>query len=150
MTENDKRKFAALMTQASEIYKRDVSQTLMKTYFDLLSDYEIADVETAFFNHFGDEKAGVYFPMPANLIGQLKSMGAETSKSEMVKCLVSFGDEEAQEVLVPKCSVENCESAATMRASINSRWFCRNHYESSKTMLVIGANRESQICRDLF
>lgn len=78
MNNNDKKKFAEIMVTTGELFGKEITQTLMKTYFQMLIIYPIEKVEQAFHSHLLDPDQGMFFPKPANIAKQL----AGTSKQQ--------------------------------------------------------------------
>jgi hypothetical protein len=84
MKDSDKRKFSAMMTQTSEVYSREISGTLLKTYWDLLKDYDVADVEKAFHAHQLDPDNGRFFPLPAHIVAKLEKQTDELQRKRLI------------------------------------------------------------------
>jgi hypothetical protein len=74
----DKNKFAVIMNDMGETFERKISPGLMKTYFSVLINYSIDEVEKAFISHLLDPDQGMFFPKPANIVKQLSG----TSKQQ--------------------------------------------------------------------
>lgn len=72
MVDDDAEVFSLQMLALAEIYKREVSVTLMRIYFDALQEYAIGDVVQAIARHIRHPDQGQYFPKPADLIRMLE------------------------------------------------------------------------------
>jgi hypothetical protein len=64
MTANDLPKFQELLLRTSLIYSKDVNAMHIDTFLKLLMDYDINDIEKAFYEHMGESR---YFPTPAEI-----------------------------------------------------------------------------------
>jgi len=65
---DDLRRFSAEMMALSELYNRDMSETLLELYFEALRQYPIQEVVGAVRVHIKHRDQGQYFPKPADLI----------------------------------------------------------------------------------
>jgi len=67
MDETDRRRFAACLTAASELYGRSMSVALVDLYWRTLERFEMDAVERAFQQHMLSPDAGQYMPKPADI-----------------------------------------------------------------------------------
>ena len=73
MNDLDKKAFAELMVGNGEVHNKEVSKSLMQSYFDMLSAYSIEQVKDGFYKHNLDPVDGKFFPKPANIIRHLQT-----------------------------------------------------------------------------
>lgn len=80
MIEQDKKKFAELLTVAAEATGYQISDITYKTYWAVLNDLSIEDFERAINTHLLDPNDGMFFPKPANIVKQL--LGTEKQQTQ--------------------------------------------------------------------
>ena len=80
MNEQDKKSFAELMVGNGEIHNKEISKSLMQTYFDVLKAYTIEEVKHGFSRHTLDPIDGKFFPKPANIIKHLEASQLTTEQ----------------------------------------------------------------------
>ena len=68
MKADDLRRFSAEMMALSELYNRDMSETLLELYFEALRQYPIQEIVGAVRVHIKHRDQGQFFPKPADLI----------------------------------------------------------------------------------
>lgn len=85
-----------------ELYGKDITETLLDLYFTTLSEFNIDTISQSFTAHIkSTEKAGTFFPKPADIIRQINGTCeqkqkelddcAETAWSEIVQKMSSIG-----------------------------------------------------------
>ena len=84
MNNDDKKRFAEIMTITGEMFDKKISTTLIKTYFKMLSGYSIEQVGAAFQSHLLDPDQGMFFPKPANIVKQLA--GTTKQQDQDIEC----------------------------------------------------------------
>lgn len=75
----EKTKFVAELTAIAGIYGREISTTLLATYFDTLRDFALEEVFRALRAHVRNPSAGQFFPKPADVIREIE---AEQNKAD--------------------------------------------------------------------
>ena len=83
MTKNDKLEFAKAFTACYMAFDKDPNTEQMHVYFDLLSDYSVDDVCSAFRAHIKDPDRGRFFPKVADLVYQIT--GTEKQQGESLE-----------------------------------------------------------------
>lgn len=93
MNDLDKKTFAELMVCNGEIYNKEVSKTLMQTYFTTLKDYSVDEIKNGLAKHAVDPKHGSFFPKPADIVRHLQTnklsteQKAELAWAQITQCL---------------------------------------------------------------
>lgn len=96
MTENDFAAFAAMWTQASRIYDKQVDSNLVNFVFKVLKRFELADVEKALARHLNDPDSGRFMPRPADIVRQLegrsdqKAWAAWSKLDQAIRCIGQY------------------------------------------------------------
>lgn len=68
MVEQDKKRFAEVMTLMGTVYGKEISVEQMRAWFELLADCEVADLEVAAKAHMRESR---FMPTPAELLDRL-------------------------------------------------------------------------------
>ncbi len=80
---NDKLSFEEIMLGLGEVYTKEITKPLLRIYFNALKDISIGAVDEAVTKHVtSTEKAGSFFPKPADLISQVK--GTAQNNAQLV------------------------------------------------------------------
>ena len=97
MNDSDKKAFAEMMVGNGELYNKEVTKSLMQTYFDILAPYTIEQVKSGVNKHALDPKHGTFFPKPADIIRHLETSDISTEDkallawAEVMQCLRKNG-----------------------------------------------------------
>lgn len=84
----DKKRFMELMTGIAEMFERNVSNALLKAYFNALSPYTIQQVETAVNMHVTDPDAGQWMPKPADIIRHIT--GSQKDREQEIESIAQM------------------------------------------------------------
>jgi len=68
MQENDKLKFAEIMTGIGELYNKTISKPFLSIFFEALKEHDIESVVLAISAHVRNAENGQFFPKPADII----------------------------------------------------------------------------------
>jgi hypothetical protein len=72
MDNSDKGEFKKIMCAVGEVYDKNITVTLLATYFNAMREFTIEQVSWMFEKHLKNpDNAGTFFPKPADLIRQL-------------------------------------------------------------------------------
>lgn len=71
MTDNDKKDFAEAFMLVCMTYDKDPSKELIGLYFNILKEYPVEQVKTAFELHLKCPDRGTFFPKPADIIAKI-------------------------------------------------------------------------------
>jgi hypothetical protein len=74
-------RFQKIFLCATEIYSREISSEHAKIFIELVSDYDISDIEKAFHQHM---KSNKFFPVPVDIIGLIPKKRIQQKKGDMV------------------------------------------------------------------
>ena len=81
MTEDEKKKkFKTAMLNMFEVYNKEITSSLLLTYWGILKAYKMEDIERAIALHVGDSDAGRFIPKPANLMHHIAGKTRQTEK----------------------------------------------------------------------
>lgn len=78
MTDNDKARFAELVTGTAEALGRNLSKAGIRVFWNALREHSLPEVERAFDAHIRGER-GQFMPTPADIIRQISGDPAERS-----------------------------------------------------------------------
>lgn len=67
MDNSDKENFREIMATLCELYSRKISKTMLRMYFEALSEFTIDQVALSIGDHLKSVKHGSYFPKPADI-----------------------------------------------------------------------------------
>ncbi len=73
------KRFQKIMLCATEIYSKEVTEIYVQTFFILVKEYEISEIELAFKKHMQTNK---FFPTPAEIIESIKKQAELTEKQK--------------------------------------------------------------------
>jgi len=90
MKNQDKAKFAEILTGTAVCYNREISQQVAKMFMSTLAEYSIADIENAFQQHIRQSK---FFPTIAEIIKRIPNNGEHLSADEAWTIAVDSFDE---------------------------------------------------------
>lgn len=79
MIDQDKQKFANLLTGLAEYYKSPMSSPIMRLYWDSLKSYNYEAVEMAFSRHIGNPDTGQFMPKVADVTRMLQGTTTDSS-----------------------------------------------------------------------
>ena len=82
MNTEDKKQFAAAISGAGEVYGKNITKSLMAVYFESLKAYTVEQVSGALSEHLSNEKSGMFFPKPADLIKAINKHSAPIQTAE--------------------------------------------------------------------
>lgn len=77
MQSTDSIKFAQILAAVAQVYSKGITTEHAETLFRALEEYDISDVERAFFDHM---KASEFFPTPAHIIKLIPSNSSKGLK----------------------------------------------------------------------
>ena len=77
MLPTDKPAFAALIAKTWRFYDKTPSAETVADWFELLQDFPLDAIATAFKRHLTDSKAGPYLPKPGDIIRQLPTASTD-------------------------------------------------------------------------
>ncbi len=72
MFEQDRKRFAALMVSAGEVYNKPLTSALIGIYWSVLKAYSFEDIDVAVKCHLVTPDVGKFFPKPADIIMAIK------------------------------------------------------------------------------
>lgn len=78
MTNEDRKMFYVLIKGCSEIYRQDLSSSIIDIFWEILKSYKIESVENAFSKYLKNPK-NIFFPKPAQIIEEIE--GKKEDKS---------------------------------------------------------------------
>jgi hypothetical protein len=84
---NEKARLAELMTEAFDTYGREFNPSTVDLYLRLFSAHPFPVIEQAFLDHYTDPDAGKFFPLPADLVRQIKAREAEAAAADLTRRL---------------------------------------------------------------
>jgi len=82
MRDADRKRFAAALAGAAEIYGKGVSESAAEIWFAALRDVPIDAYEAAMMRHMRDPDTGRFMPRPADIIAQIRGTGANDGRPE--------------------------------------------------------------------
>lgn len=82
MRDADRKRFAAALAGAAEIYGKGVSESAAEIWFAALRDVTIDAYEAAMMRHMRDPDTGRFMPRPADIIAQIRGAGANDGRPE--------------------------------------------------------------------
>lgn len=82
MNSNDRNRFLEMMNGAGAIYGKEISKSLLTSYFKILTDYTIDEVYQAFNKHAVDPVHGTFFPKPADIVRHIANTAPRALDSD--------------------------------------------------------------------
>jgi len=79
MLQTDKKRFAKCLLYLSMNYDKTLNDDAYGMWFDLLKDYDIEEVEKAFFKMFKNTDVGQFAPKPSDIIRMIEGSSTETA-----------------------------------------------------------------------
>lgn len=79
MNNNDKPKFAEIITGVAELYGKDISAAAASIWFNSLKEYHIDSLAKAFSVHVTNPDNGQFFPKPADIIRSIEGTSQDAS-----------------------------------------------------------------------
>lgn len=83
MNSEEQEKFALALQQLGDIHNRKIGPEAMAIYFRVMEPYSWEQISNAMAQHAADPEQGMFFPLPAHLIGKLKKKINRPSADEM-------------------------------------------------------------------
>ncbi|NJM13785.1 MAG: hypothetical protein HC889_19775 [Synechococcaceae cyanobacterium SM1_2_3] len=80
MKSTDETAFTALIARTFRFYDKQPTGEDVADWFDLLAEFELAQIATAFQRHLADPKHGSYFPKPADIFRHLNRASADDGR----------------------------------------------------------------------
>lgn len=74
MHQKDRKNFAGLMTQLQILYNRESVSWMFDLYWESFEHYTFEQIAKATKLHLKDEKCGMFFPLPANILAKAKEL----------------------------------------------------------------------------
>jgi Domain of unknown function (DUF6475) len=81
----DKKRFAACLLGMSEIYNREISQSVVSMWWEALKSWDVQAVEAAFAKHIKSPDIGQFMPKPADIVRMLVGTSADGSQIAWAK-----------------------------------------------------------------
>lgn len=79
MEPKDRKRLAACLLGASELYGRETSEAVTRIWERALAAYDIAAVESAFSRHFVSPDSGQFMPKPADIVKMLEGSSEDSA-----------------------------------------------------------------------
>lgn len=79
MKEQDKLRFAQILTGLAELYGKEFSRVTMGLWFEALKDYDIEAISAAVSAHVKSPDTGQYLPKPADVVKMIAGTSKESS-----------------------------------------------------------------------
>jgi len=85
MQENDKLKFAEIMTGIGELYNKTISKPFLSIFFEALKEHDIESVVSAISAHVRNAENGQFFPKPADIIRRISGTEKDAAQVAWAK-----------------------------------------------------------------
>ena len=79
MEQQDRKRLAQCLLAASEVYGREVSESVASVWWTALKGHDIAAVEIAFHRHMTNPDTGQFMPKPADIVRILAGTSADSA-----------------------------------------------------------------------
>lgn len=127
MIDQDKKKFAEVLTIAAEATGFQMSDSTYKTYWAILNRLSIEDFELAISKHLLDPNDGMFFPKPANIMKQLEGTTKQKEQSLESRAEIAWQTVEGEISRIGSygaLELEDCLALASVRAMGGWKYLC--------------------------